>query len=1145
MNSRYRPWFYRGVAYLLMLWIIPLRSQGQLVLSNQYYEVAALTDSMIEMYGRSELHITGSDTPVSNSSINLNSINAWVFLDEVQPSLVSALLPQFTVNGSAAQSGVNVRIVQHGQGAILIPTPSDFRPLEVFDGENFSGESFGLSPNTTYGAVLGSGSSSFILKRGYMATFARNANGTGYSVNYVASAGDLEIGSLPPELNNHAAFIRVYPWHWVAKKGSCDIAPGELDAQWHYNWNVTWQAAQPDYEYVAIKQQPNWPGLPSPADAGYLGVNHVSGFNEPDNSVEDAYNNLSPPGSVSDAVARQSELLGTGLRVGAPAVTDGGYQWIVDFMNQAEAAGHRIDYVPIHYYRSYSNNDYPAGAANNLYTFLKGIYDATHKPIWLTEFNNGANWTGDADPTFDQNRNVIEAMISMMDDLPWLERYSVYSAVEEVRQVYYNGGGYTPMGLMYKDHASPVGYQQIIPGEGMAASASYHFENDLADASGSGNHALSRNFPDYGSGHDGGASLQFDGVNDHVILPDSLSDGADFTFAAWIYWNGGAAWQRIFDFGILDSDTYMFLTPSNGSALRFAITTGGWGGEQQLTAPTALPINTWSHVAVTVSGNTGRLYVNGSQVAVNTSMTLNPADLGAIQHYLGRSQFPADPYFSGRIDEVVIRDEALSGTQIAALMTNRPPQVSTNSVDGGTAYEGTSYAGSVAGNATDPDGGEITYSKVYGPDWLVVDPDGTLSGTPSGNLPPAQYVTIRAADAANAVSYFILNLDYVDIPEDYTSGPVAYWDFNDPALGAANGAALPDSDAYTVWREAAADKSGNGNHLTTWDYAFAGFNWSSSSADGDYSIVAAGDYPAAYTWSGQSAPAGIDAESAVLSNFTVEARFTITGSGNRTVLGRDALGVSDSAPNNAALYLGVDGSNHPVIEFTDENGGRVRLIASSTTLANDDTTWYHMAAVYNGSILSLYLNETLIASTAAGPGALAIGLGNGTDWHTGGWSVGRGLWSGGHTDRWYGHIDGVAISGVALSPGRFVITGTWPTGYEFYVDGYGIPGAAFDGDANSNGVPNGMEYYLGWNPTDGVTTNDVLTFTSNYLSVVHPYNTAATGVNGAVEWTSDLLSSNWFTSGITYLTNEPTGEIEALLGATTTTQLFLRLNVAE
>src|SRR6185437_6366238 len=113
-----------------------------------------------------------------------------------------------------------------------------------------------------------------------------------------------------------------------------------------------------------------------------------------------------------------------------------------------------------------------------------------------------------------------------------------------------------------------------------------------------------------------------------------------------------ANWSRIFDFGN-DTTTYMFLTPQNGSTtkLRFAITTNGPGGEQQITGTSALNVGTWYHVAITVSGNTGILYLNGAAVATNNSMSLKPSSLGSTpNNYISRSQFGADPYFNGVID---------------------------------------------------------------------------------------------------------------------------------------------------------------------------------------------------------------------------------------------------------------------------------------------------------------------------------------------------------------------------------------------------------------------------------------------------------------------------------------------------------------
>jgi hypothetical protein len=55
-------------------------------------------------------------------------------------------------------------------------------------------------------------------------------------------------------------------------------------------------------------------------------------------------------------------------------------------------------------------------------------------------------------------------------------------------------------------------------------------------------------------------------------------------------------------------------------------------------------------------------------VATNASLTLRPADLGAIaDHWLGRSHDAADPYFAGALDQLRFYTRALSDAEIAAL----------------------------------------------------------------------------------------------------------------------------------------------------------------------------------------------------------------------------------------------------------------------------------------------------------------------------------------------------------------------------------------------------------------------------------------------------------------------------------------------
>jgi hypothetical protein len=157
-------------------------------------------------------------------------------------------------------------------------------------------------------------------------------------------------------------------------------------------------------------------------------------------------------------------------------------------------------------------------------------------------------------------------------------------------------------------------------------------------------------------------SLQLDGTNDHVTLPTGIvSSHSNFTIEAWVYWEGGGNWQRVFDFGT-GTTVNMFFTPSNGTNARFAITTSGGVNEQRLNAAAPLTTNVWNHIAITLSPSTttGKLYINGVEAASNTSLSLSPSSLGSTTlNYLGRSQYSADAYFKGKIDEVRIWSVAL------------------------------------------------------------------------------------------------------------------------------------------------------------------------------------------------------------------------------------------------------------------------------------------------------------------------------------------------------------------------------------------------------------------------------------------------------------------------------------------------------
>lgn len=731
---------------------LALRAPAQtLSLSEGVQTYATLSNTTVTLGGKSELRLTDASAPLGGCVVNLTSTDAAVVFVNVKPSVVaSTYLSQLRINGAAAVSGANCRVVQYALGAIVLPHAPSYQPLQTFTGPNFTGGSLSYAQYTYYNSASALGAqnraiSSFRLKRGYLATFSTQTDGSGPSRCYVAQDGDLEVGLLPSELNDAVRFVRVLPWRWVSKKGASDIGPATLNASWFYNWNNDGNNVQStlDHEFVPIRQQRWWPAYPTNKPES----NHLLGFNEPDNPVEDAYTSLNN-GSVDAAIAVWPELLATGLRVGSPAVTDGGLSWLYDFMTKADAAKLRVDYVAIHFYRC-------GYTAQQLYDWLYAIHVQTGRPIWITEFNNGANWTSCTDPTYEQNATRISEFIEMMDNAPWIERYSVYSAVEFVRQMTYDTGGLTPAGVSYSANASPAGYRQNVPATGGRGVAQLKFDGDTLDSSGFGQNALATGRPAFVAGQRGQAA-RLDGSTTWLQLPDQVASGSAFSFAGWVYWDGGANWQRIFDFGD-DTSRYMFLTPSSGSGtLRFVMRNGG--AEQIVQSSSALPSGQWVHVAVTLSGGTVRLYQNGAQVATG-SVTITPAQIGASLNYLGKSQFPADPLFAGRLDDIRIADYAFSAAQVSALRTNNAPAFASATINGGNATQGVAYSGTVAGAATDADAGDtLVYSKSSGPAWLAVGANGALSGTPTFADEGVEEFVITATDSAGATASAVLTI---------------------------------------------------------------------------------------------------------------------------------------------------------------------------------------------------------------------------------------------------------------------------------------------------------------------------------------------------------------------------------------------------
>jgi len=145
------------------------------------------------------------------------------------------------------------------------------------------------------------------------------------------------------------------------------------------------------------------------------------------------------------------------------------------------------------------------------------------------------------------------------------------------------------------------------------------------------------------------------------------------TIASHVNFSGGTgSWQRVFDFGT-DTTAYMFLSPrqSTSGGMRFAIRTAAIE-EQGVNSPAAISTG-WHHMAVTIDSATMtiRLYLDGEQVGEGATVLL-PKDLGATtQNWLGRSQWTADAYLLGLLDEFRIYNRVLSAEEVRYLAGDR------------------------------------------------------------------------------------------------------------------------------------------------------------------------------------------------------------------------------------------------------------------------------------------------------------------------------------------------------------------------------------------------------------------------------------------------------------------------------------------
>ena len=443
----------RYLQFFLSLFVVLNLSADPLEIysgSHTYEDVKGLTVNLKSC----ELHLTGDD-PIDGASFNIVGDDVWVYIHSEKPSYLTARLDQFMVNGSVAVDDDNVRVHQYGMGVVLISQDNDFAGATLFSEADLSGDSLDIPHYTIFSGDDGLGAmnnamSSFVLRKGYMMTIAQETSGMGYSRNYVADTGDIIVNELPEELDDEVSFVRVVRWNWPTKKGINNTDVGDsVNASWYYNWGSGSQSLD-DMEYVPMK----WGGGNVNANNFIYkkNITHQLAFNEPDGADQ---SNM----EVDAAIRLYPQLMATGLRTGSPATTDGGLSWLYEFMEKADSLNYRVDFVAVHWYKG-------CNTANQFYNWLKNVHENTGRPIWITEFNNGAAWTSDACiPTFEEQAEKLASFLNMFDTCSFIERYCIYNWGEETRKLALIDedkmvDSLYASGVVYRDQESPLAYDE-------------------------------------------------------------------------------------------------------------------------------------------------------------------------------------------------------------------------------------------------------------------------------------------------------------------------------------------------------------------------------------------------------------------------------------------------------------------------------------------------------------------------------------------------------------------------------------------------------------------------------------------------------------------------------------------------------------
>jgi subtilase family serine protease len=127
---------------------------------------------------------------------------------------------------------------------------------------------------------------------------------------------------------------------------------------------------------------------------------------------------------------------------------------------------------------------------------------------------------------------------------------------------------------------------------------------------------------------------------------------------------------------------------------------------------------------------------------------------------------PAQTDAGTNVFTVTVTDaDGLSDTATMYIDVNAAPAFTANPITAPAVSVGQVYTGSLTNQARDPNpGATLTFSKLSGPSWLSVAPDGTLFGTPAPGDVGTNSFTVTVSDSGGLASSALMNIPVMAAP---------------------------------------------------------------------------------------------------------------------------------------------------------------------------------------------------------------------------------------------------------------------------------------------------------------------------------------------------------------------------------------------